>query len=324
MVRVITGDATKQEKDEFYSSLVATQDTELYYDVKSLWLRTTINHDSLNVDLEFDTLWKKIKQPVKYSSSLFIRKILKYAAIALILLSIGGITGGYIFNIQTGDSEPDMQRYTALKGSVSIVELSDGTKIWLNSQSVLTYREDIINKQRIAELEGEAYFEVTHRADCPLLVSVGNLVIRDLGTTFNIRAYKEDNSIITSLVSGKADLLNNNGYSLLTLVPGESAVYSIPDNKIEIHNNDKNILSAWREGKFVIRNQRLEDIFNELSRWYNIEFIFEKQSLRDYRYTGCIKKSTTAQHVLKMLKLTTNFNYRIIEKPDDPDVIVIY
>jgi ferric-dicitrate binding protein FerR (iron transport regulator) len=84
------------------------------------------------------------------------------------------------------------------------------------------------------------------------------------------------------------------------------------------------VLSAWREGKFVIRDQRLEDIFKEVSRWYDVEFRFENEKFKDYRYTGNIKKSTTAQHILKMLKLTTHFNYRIIEKPTEPDVIIIY
>jgi ferric-dicitrate binding protein FerR (iron transport regulator) len=83
-------------------------------------------------------------------------------------------------------------------------------------------------------------------------------------------------------------------------------------------------LSAWRDGKFVIRDQRLEDIFKELSRWYGIEFRFENDQLRDYRFTGNIKKTTTAQHVLKMLKTTTDFNYRIVENIDKPDIVVVY
>jgi len=217
-----------------------------------------------------------------------------------------------------------VQKFLATKGSVSIVEFADGTKVWLNSGSRLTYREDHKTKERQAELTGEAYFEVTHREDFPLLVKVGQIVVRDLGTTFNIKAYAEAETIETSLVEGKAEILNEKGNSLVELKPGENAVYSARNGKIKIESTESNVLSAWRDGKFVIRNQRLEDIFIELSRWYDIEFRIENQSLRDYRYTGNIRKSTTAHQVLKMLKLTTNFNYRIVEKPTEKDVIIIF
>ncbi|KAB2814943.1 MAG: DUF4974 domain-containing protein, partial [Paludibacter sp.] len=112
--------------------------------------------------------------------------------------------------------------------------------------------------------------------------------------------------------------------TLTTLEPGESALYFPADKKIELRSISDNVLSAWREGKFVIRDQRLEDIFKELSRWYDVEFTFEDEKLRDYRFTGNIKKSTTVQHVLKMLRLTADFEYRITEQANGPDKVLIY
>ena len=96
-----------------------------------------------------------------------------------------------------------IQKYTAMKGSVSTIEFADGTKIWLNSGSELTYHEDLKTKQRLAELHGEAFFEVKHRDDFPLLINAGQIVVRDLGTTFNIKAYPEDKTVETSLIEGK-------------------------------------------------------------------------------------------------------------------------
>jgi transmembrane sensor len=323
--RILSGEATSEEKEEFYRKLGESKDDEeLFYQVKSLWIKSSMFNKTIDVDSEFDILWKKIKPAVRPASRFIGQRIIRYAAMVLFILGIGGL-GGYFISKNIFDvPDPGMQKYTATKGSVSIVELADGTKIWLNSGSQVSYREDHKGKQRLAELTGEAYFEVSHREDFPLLVSVGQIVVRDLGTIFNIRAYAEDKTIETSLVEGKADILNSRGKSLVELKPGESAIYSSEDKKIEIKSTELNVLSAWRDGKFVIRDQRLEDIFIELSRWYDIEFRFENQSLRDYRYTGNIKKSTTAQQVLKMLKLTTNFNYRIIEKPTEPDVIIIF
>lgn len=323
--RIITCEATSEEKEEFYRMLGdSKKEEELFYEVKSLWLRASMQKTNVDIDSEFNILWNKIKHPVKQTSFSIERKIIQYAAVILFMLSVGGLSGYFISKNYIDYPGSGFQKFTAMKGSVSIVEFADGTKVWLNSGSKLTYREDIKGKQRLAELSGEAYFEVTHREDFPLMVKVDQIVVRDLGTTFNIKAYPGDNYIETSLIDGKADILTSKGNSLLALKPGESAMYFPEGERIELKSVAQNVLSAWRDGKFVIRDQRLEDIFKELSRWYDIEFRFENQTLRDYRYTGTIKKSTTAQHVLKMLKLTANFNFRIIEKPTEPDVIIIY
>lgn len=322
---ILSGEATIEEKENFYHKLgESKEEEELFYQVKSLWIKSSMFHQTMDVDTEFDVLWNKIKPAVKPSARFVGQRIIQYAAMVLLILGIGGLGGYYISKDHFEVADWGMQQYSATKGSVGIVEFADGTKVWLNSGSKLTYHEDHKSKQRQAELTGEAYFEVAHREDFPLLVKVGPIVVRDLGTVFNIKAYPEDKTIETSLVEGRADILNATGQSLVELKPGESALYYPEDQKIEMKSTELNVLSAWRDGKFVIRDQRLEDIFTELSRWYDIEFQFENQSLRDYRYTGNIKKSTTAQQVLKMLKLTSKFNYRIIEKPTESDVIIIY
>lgn len=323
--RILTGEASSAEKDEFYHKLGdSKEEEELFYEVKSLWLRTSQSKTIVDVDSEFENLWKKINLPAKKTTFSIAKRILQYAAIALFILGIGGLSGYFLSKSSVEVADMGVQKYTATKGSVSTIEFADGTKVWLNSGSELTYREDRKNKQRLAELHGEAFFEVKHRADFPFMIKANEIVVRDLGTTFNIKAYAEDKSVETSLIEGEADILSEKGNSLVALKPGESAIYNTENKKMEIKSIANNVLSAWREGKFVIRDQRLEDIFKELSRWYDVEFQFENQDLRDYKYTGNIKKSTTAQHVMKMLKLTANFNYKIIEKPTDPDLIIIY
>ncbi len=324
--RILSGEANAKEKEEFYRKLGESKnEEELFYQVKSLWLRTSKPKIEINTEAEFENLWKKINPNTKKKSFTIGQTALRYAAAILLLLSIGGLSGYFISEKNsTGIADSGIQKYSATKGSVSTIELADGTKIWLNSGSELTYREDHQTKQRLAELHGEGFFEVKHREDFPMLIKAGQIIVRDLGTTFNIKAYPEENIVETSLVEGKADILSNSGNSLVELKPGESAVYHSDDRKITITPFQSNVLSAWRDGKFVIRDQRLEDIFAEIGRWYDVEFKFENQALKDFKYTGNIKKSTTALGVIRMLKLTTNFNYKIIEKPDKPDEIIIY
>lgn len=327
LIRILTGEANSTEKEEFYSKLAEDKHEEkLFYEIKSLWLRTSLPQTRVNPETEFEDLWKKISPETKKKPFAIGHTFLRYAAAIILLLGIGGLAG-YFLSERKPDvvlAESGIQKYTATKGSVSTVEFADGTKIWLNSGSELTYREDFKTKQRLAELHGEAFFEVKHREDFPLLVKVGQIVVRDLGTTFDIKAYPEDKTVETSLVEGKADILSASGNSLVELRPGESARYHSDDKKIEIGPFQSAVLSAWRDGKFVIRDQRLEDIFREIGRWYDVEFEFKNQALRDYRYTGNLKKSTTALLVLKMLQVTTKFQYKIIEHPDKPDKIIIY
>ncbi|MFY9154439.1 MAG: FecR domain-containing protein [Prolixibacteraceae bacterium] len=324
--RILSGEASAEEKEDFYRKLGESKDEEeLFYQIKNLWLRTSQPKTIADTNTEFENLWRKINPTSSKKSISIGKRILQYAAAIIILIGIGGLAGYFITenkSIEFADS--GVQKYTATKGSVSTIEFADGTKVWLNSGSELTYREDHRTKQRLAELNGEAFFEVKHRKDFPLLIKVDQIVVRDLGTTFNIKAYPDDNTVETSLIEGKADILNSSGKALVELKPGESAVYHAEDKKIEIKPFASNVLSAWRDGKFVIRDQRLEDIFTEIGRWYDVEFRFESQALRDYRYTGNIKKSTTALGVIQMLKLTTNFKYKIIEKSDLPDEIIIY
>lgn len=323
-LHILNGEATSKEKEEFYSELGNDKrEEELFYKMKSLWLQTSM-HRMVDIDSEFENLWKKIKQENGKTTWSIGKKILRYAAVIIFILGIGGLAGYWVSQKSFEYPERSMQKYTAMRGSVSIVEFPDGTKVWLNSESELIFHDDFKNNKRLAELTGEAYFEVAHREDCPLIVKVGNLMVRDLGTTFNIKAYPEDDYIETSLVEGEVDILTQAGKSIIALDPGESAMYYPGESKMEIRAVANNVLSAWRDGKFVIRDQRLEDIFKELSRWYGIEFRFENDKLRDYRFTGNIKKSTTALHVLKVLKATTEFNYRIIENVDKPDVVMVY
>ncbi len=324
-LHILNGEATSEEKEEFYHQLENNKnEEELFFEIKSLWLKISRKDTSVDVNSDFEDLWLKIKRKERKTTWTVGKNIFRYAAVIILVLSLGGVSGYFISQRSFDYPEQGVQKYTATRGSVSIVEFPDGTKVWLNSESELTFQEDLKNNQRLAQLKGEAYFEVAHREDCPLMVKVGNILVRDLGTTFNIKAYPGDNYIETSLVEGEADILTSSGNPIVALDPGQSAMYYTTEKKMELRTIADNVLSAWRNGKFVIRDQRLEDILKELSRWYGIEFRFENDKLRDYRFTGNIKKSTTALHVLKVLKATTEFNYRIIENIDKPDIVIVY
>lgn len=324
LLHILTGEATNEEKEGFYSGLRNDKEEELFYQVKSLWLQATMHHTTVDIDSGFEVVWRKIKRAPRSGKNIILRQFVRYAAIVLVVLAVGGTAGYIVSRNAIPDMQHGIEKFSSPKGSVSVVELTDGTRIWLNSETALLYRLDHKARQRYAELTGEAYFEVKHSDDFPFLVKAGELTIQDLGTTFNIKAYPADHYIETSLVEGRVDILGQNGKPMLRLDPGKSGMYFPETQKMEVRSISMNVLSAWRDGKFVIRDQRLEDIFKELSRWYDIEFRFEDQALRNYRFTGNIKKSTTAHHVLEMLKMSANFDYRVVESDTGADLIIIY
>lgn len=352
LLHILTGEATNEEKKEFYSRLNGNkEEEEIFYQVKSLWIKSSLSKTTSDEDAEFEILWERIKnQAVKAALSNEDRnaglsnqarkaalpneagkaalpmwaRVLSYAAVFLLIMNLGASLGYMIFMNPIRNAGQEVQKYATMKGSTGRVELADGTRIWLNSDSEFTYREGRKKQQRIGTLKGEAYFEVAHNEDSPFIVEAGNIIIRDMGTTFNIKAYAGDEYIEASLEEGKADILTTKGEKLLSLSPGEKAIYYTQQDKIELRPATGDILSGWREGKFIIRDRRLEDIFNELNRWYDVKFIFENKEIGDHRFTGSIKNSATVRQILEMLKLTTDFNYRIIENDTTSDLVVIY
>ncbi|MGV8136066.1 MAG: FecR family protein [Mangrovibacterium sp.] len=325
LLHILTGKATSDEKKEFYSMLEGDKEKQqMFYQLKSLWIKSSAWHSPGDAEEEFNRLWRKIKYKDRSVFPLLTRTILRYAAAILLILGIGGMAGYFISSGEPENSAPVFHKFRSLKGSVSVIEMNDGTKVWLNAGSELEYAEDTKKRQRIAVLKGEAYFEIKHRDNFPLLITANEIVVRDLGTTFNIRAYPDDQTIETALVEGSAEILTKKGTLLASLKPGENASYSSNGKSLRITPISENVLAAWRSGKFVIRDQRLEDIFKEIGRWYDIEFQFENDHLRDYRYTGSIKKSVTAQGVLKLLSVAAKFNYRVVENPSLPDIIIVY
>ncbi len=327
--KIITGKALPEEKEQFYSLLKKDKKLEAeFFEAQSLWVKSGAKNPQKNIDVdaEFKQFWHKANASSKQKKVQIFRIIIRYAAIVIITLGIG-IVGSYQIILKPGfeiAQNDGVHKYSALKGSIAKVELEDGTLIWLNSNSELTYHENKDDNTRNAILKGEAYFKIMHMEDKPFVIDMGKIKVRDLGTAFNIKAYPEDKFIETTLVEGDAEILDSKDNALTALTPGTSAFYDIENNHIVLAEVNPSLLTAWKDGKFVFRDKPLEEICSELQKWYDIDFEFRNPKIKEYKYTGSIKRSTSAKYVMKMLKVTTNINYEIIEKEIENDVIIIY
>ncbi|OKZ07551.1 MAG: anti-sigma factor [Bacteroides oleiciplenus] len=169
------------------------------------------------------------------------------------------------------------------RGGEYALVLSDGTKVHLNSMSSLRFPVTFGAGARVVELEGEAYFEVSKTGQ-PFLVNTKGVQVEVLGTTFNISAYPDEEYQAT-LVNGSVKVNAEKSGSLI-LKPSQQATLSVGSNSMQVRTVDTSFYTSWVEGKIHFKDQRLEDIMKTLSRWYDMEVVYQNERIKDFRF-GC-------------------------------------
>ncbi|WP_299780078.1 FecR family protein [uncultured Formosa sp.] len=203
---------------------------------------------------------------------------------------------------------------TIPRGGQFFVTLSDGTKVWLNSESKLKYPVNFIAGQprEIELVYGEAYLEVSksykHNGDA-FILKTNEQNIRVLGTVFNVKAYKDETDILTTLVEGSVSV--SNGISKNILKPGQQSKLSQTKNDFKIYNVDVDEHISWRNGEFSFTNKSLEDITKVLSRWYDVDIEIENTEMKKIGFTGVISKRQSIKYILDIIKNTNNMTYKI-------------
>lgn len=199
-------------------------------------------------------------------------------------------------------------------GRRSQIELSDGSKVWLNSGSKLVYPVIFKGKNREVYLEGEGIFHVAHNKEHPFIVKAENHEIEVLGTVFNVSNYPEDGSISTTLKSGSVQV-NYSGESLfglkkaLKIAPGTQAVYFKNAKRASARKVDVDKYFAWREGVFIFKSDNLKHIMKRLSRYYNVDIVINDVVLENQTFSGYLDLKDDVENVVKIIKETTNFEY---------------
>lgn len=194
------------------------------------------------------------------------------------------------------------------KGEYSL-QLSDGTKVYLNAESWMKYPEAFGKDKREVELAGEAYFEVCRDTLRPFVVKVGDMRVNVLGTAFNISAYREAAEIKTTLVCGKVNVECDG--QTLDLLPGEQACLHKADAGLHKEKVNVALYTAWKDGLFKFERESLENIMLVLKRWYDVNVFFQNSALRESLFTGDLRKYASIEEHLCMLELTTNVSFQI-------------
>ena len=195
------------------------------------------------------------------------------------------------------------------RGGEFCLTLSDGTRVWLNSETSIQYPVAFGAKERRVFVQGEAYFEVAKDAKKPFTVQFMSSSVTVLGTSFNIRAYPEEKRSQTTLAEGSVRIYSP-GSSML-LKPGEQAEVSALSGEMVKQEGEVKNFTSWKDGRFVFEQQPLEDIMRTLERWYDIRVIFKDEGAKRISLSGNMKRYGDFSQVMKMLQMTGDVRFEL-------------
>lgn len=200
-------------------------------------------------------------------------------------------------------------------GMRTSLNLPDGTMVYLNSGSTLSYPLSYDKAERRVTLLGEAYFKVAPNQEQPFIVTTSNnrMRVKVIGTEFNMQAYNEENAISTTLVTGLVSLEfeNRNGETVQQkLLPSEKAIYDCITDNIKIESVNTTFDTAWMDGKLIFKETPLPDVLKKIAHFYNVRFEVEDPIIKTYSFTGTFKDKQLSQ-ILDYLKISSRIDYEI-------------
>lgn len=190
--------------------------------------------------------------------------------------------------------------------------LPDGTSVWLMSGSTITYPSNFSgNDSRNVEVTGEAFFDVAKDSLHPFILSLGEVGLKVIGTSFNVMNYGEDDQIQIVLKTGKIDLFKgeyNSNKQFVHVTPGQLATYEKNKSKFSIKETDADKFTSWTEGILLFHDDPLDEVLKKLGRWYNIAIEIDDPSVSQFPFTATIKNENLDQ-IIDLLQYSTPFKY---------------
>ena len=347
--RKLAEEATDAELAEF-AELLKSEDEQFFHELISSWWKIE-NSTNTSVKKERDDHFNKILDIANSTDLIdnammvdgktnFAKKIKPFLkwSMATAAVLIGLAVCIQYFNSNKNnllDIGNNYNEIVAKRGTKTKIILPDGSQVWLNSDSKLSYGARFNDTIREVSLEGEAYFDVIKDKKRPFVVMTNALNIRVLGTAFNIKSYAQDATIETTLIRGMIEVRKNNepATKKIVLTPNEKLVYNKLEALLVRPNNEQNTIAkkleslsittlsknipdssrvetAWIYGRLVFDGDSFETLAEKMERWYNIKITIQNQSISNNRFSGVFEKENV-EEAFKALQLITMFKYDI-------------
>lgn len=322
--RKLAGQASAAELLELDDLLQQHEDLQNRYLILQQYFKESTQNASADTEQALQRTFQKIQQtqevPVirrtgRWKWAVAAAAIVTGITIAVTMFWSGKHSGNAITVQTTADTTTWLKRQNG-KATRAVIELADGSKIWLNADSKLTYPEVFGKTSREVYLSGEAFFNVAGSADRPFIVHLAKGMVKVLGTSFNVRAY-DNEPVQTSVTTGKVAFIPK--YENGDHVP--DTFYITPDEKVVYRHSVENFVKevtsgeddkAWTEGRLVFRDVSLEDICRELERTFGKKVTFHSDKPRQYRMTGSFQNNNL-QEIMYYLAKSRSFKYTITD-----------
>ncbi|MEN7549479.1 FecR domain-containing protein [Rapidithrix thailandica] len=329
--KYIEGKAGREETKQLLDYLIAHPDEKVPGFVEQVWKEANAQtgEEAMYEEI-FQNLEQKIQTPKPVNFSARHRHLPKRrnpliywftiaASLTVLLVSV------YLINQSlqpqkkdvVSKPQPEVVTHANPEGQKTQFYLPDGSSVWLNAGSTLRFQKSFEGKTRDVKLEGEAYFEVQHNPAKPFRVHSEKVVTEALGTSFNVRAYPEESKVNVALNTGKVrvdyDEEDDSGQNLV-LKPGDGAIFNKEKRSLQSFQFNPKKEFGWKEGLILFEQASFDEVFDELKRWYGVEFTFISQPQDpNWKYTGEFEKQPLS-NVLQSIGYTKKFDYRISKK----------
>ncbi|MCF6361663.1 MAG: DUF4974 domain-containing protein [Cyclobacteriaceae bacterium] len=263
------------------------------------------------LDKVHTTIQSKNVAPLKTSNKPWYS--FQWMRIAAILL-LPMISIGVYYTLSNPEQTTESIAYSHIEnksGQKSKIYLPDGSKVWLNAESKLSFPQKFVGNKREVSLEGEAFFEVVENPDLPFIVTTADINIKVLGTSFNVSAFPEDLVTETTLETGSVALKKvNSNEDFLMLEPNQKATYSKKKQSFAIKNVDPSFFTSWKDGRLKFHNTSFDEVATKLERWYGVEIQYPKTLSNEYHLTFTLNNESL-EKILQLMKTLVPVSYHI-------------
>jgi len=312
--RILAQSASEDEVGTFNKWLSeSTANRDEYERMKRIWDAKRVVHQ-YDLELARATIALRLGRSGNLSRTIYIywQKIAAILLIPLVAISI------YLL-LQLNDLEPEEykvanQTVECSVGNRSRITLPDGTLVWLNSGSSITFPVSFSDsKTRDVAFAGEAYFDVAKDSRHPFMLNMGNVCLEVVGTSFNVSNYAEDKKVEVMLESGEVKLFAKTASGpdeTRTMVPGQLATINRDTEQITIVETQAEKHISWTKGHLVFNDDKMSDVVRKLERWYNIEIRVTDEEINQYQFTATLVNLSIEQ-VLSLLQFTSPIIYQV-------------
>ncbi|WP_372935858.1 FecR family protein [Mariniphaga sediminis] len=316
--KILSGNASPSEKQEFENWLALNRNNKQEFErFKKIWNSAHHKHE---YDLE--AAHQKIKQKIAASEKptrQIYDTLRRVAAILILPLAFSVLYWGYNTYKASDLQQIELTTITCPLGEIRQLDLPDGTTVYLNAGSKISYPQNFGNTEnREVKLIGEALFEVTKDKEKPFIVDLGNVHIKVLGTVFNVSNYIDDSDLEVFLAEGSVELISYDKAHLPTnkmrMIPDQLATLTTTGQLLKLEMADFEDYGSWKDGYLVFNDEPLEEVVRKLKRKFDVEISTPQQIDKGSKINGNFANKSIIE-ILDILKYTSSISYTISVAP---------